>query len=144
EPVRAYRVWAEPGVAVPLGRLNEPRGPTPWRRGALVSRVRDSMTKSGDAREDFIGRLGPHEWPRSFVRDLNVPPDGRLQLTRAAMHAASQLLVGERREPALDQVDPRGARRGEVHVVARMAHQPAVDERSVVCAVCTQYHGTAA
>ena len=37
EPVRAYRVWAEPGVAVPLGRLNEPRGPTPWRRGALVA-----------------------------------------------------------------------------------------------------------
>src|SRR2546427_12821680 len=49
------------------------------------------MTKSGDAREDFIGRLGPHEWPRAFVRDLNVPPDGRLQLARAAVHAAAQL-----------------------------------------------------
>src|SRR5437899_8081380 len=108
------------------------------RGGALVSRVRDSMTKSGDAREDFIGRLGPHEWPRSFVCDLNVPPDGRLQLARAAMHAASQLLVGERREPAFDQVDPRGARRGEVHVVSWMAHEPAVDERRLVGSVVVE------
>jgi adenylate cyclase len=37
EPVRVYRVWAEPGVAVPPSRLNEPRGPTPWRRRALVA-----------------------------------------------------------------------------------------------------------
>src|SRR6266545_1144361 len=58
-----------------------------WINQFLVSLVRDSMTKAGDAREDFIGRLGPHEWPRSFVRDLNVPPDGRLQLARAAVHA---------------------------------------------------------
>lgn len=37
EPVRVYRVWAEPGAVVPPGRLHEPRGPTPWRRGALVT-----------------------------------------------------------------------------------------------------------
>jgi len=37
EPVHVYRVWAEPGAAVPPGRLHEPRGPTPWRRGALVT-----------------------------------------------------------------------------------------------------------
>src|SRR5437899_11945058 len=98
------------------------------------------MTKSGSAREDFIGRLGPYEWPRPFVRDLNVPPDGRLQLARTAMHAASKLLVGERREPALDQVDPRGAGRGDVHVVSRMAHQPAVDERRLVGSVVVENH----
>src|SRR5882724_10209462 len=98
------------------------------------------MTKSGDTREDFIGRFGPDEWPRSFVGDLNVPPDGGLQLARAAMHAASQLLGGERREPALDQVDPRGARRGEVHVVSRMAHEPAMDEWRLVGAVVVENH----
>jgi len=37
EPVRVYRVRAEPGVAVPPGRLSGPRGPTPWRRAALVA-----------------------------------------------------------------------------------------------------------
>ncbi len=37
EPVRVYRVWPEPGVEVPLGRLHEPRGPTPWRRATLVA-----------------------------------------------------------------------------------------------------------
>jgi len=39
EPVRVYRVSAEPGVAVPPDRLTEPRGPTPWRRWALVAVV---------------------------------------------------------------------------------------------------------
>src|SRR2546428_6288580 len=98
------------------------------------------MTKSGSAREDFMGRLGPYEWPRPFVRDLNVPPDGRLQLARTAMHAASKLLVGERREPALDQVDPRGARRGGLHVVSRMAHQPAADARVLAGSVVGETH----
>ena len=36
-PVLAYRVQEEPGAAVPPGRLHEPRGPTLWRRGALVT-----------------------------------------------------------------------------------------------------------
>ncbi len=98
------------------------------------------MTKSSDAREDFVGRLGPDEGPRSFVRDLDVPRDGCLQLARAPMHAAAQLLVGERGEPALDEVDPRGTRRGEVHVVARMAHEPAVDERRLVGPVVVENH----
>jgi len=98
------------------------------------------MTKSSDACEDFIGRLSPDEWPRSFVRDLKVPPDGCLQFARAAVHATSQLLVGERREPALDQIDPRGTRRGEVHVVSPMAHEPAVDERRLVGAVVVENH----
>jgi len=64
------------------------------------------MTKSRDAGEDLIGRFGPHERLGTFVRDLNVPTDGRLQLACAAMHAASQLFVDERREPAFDQIDP--------------------------------------
>src|SRR2546425_12434283 len=91
------------------------------------------MTKSRDARKDFVGGLRPDEWRRAFVRDVDVPDDGGFQVTGAAMDAAPQLFVGERREPPLDQVDPRGAGRGEMHVVARVTNEPAVrsEERRV-------------
>jgi len=69
------------------------------------------MTTSGDAGEDLAGGFGPDEGLGVPVRDFDVPLDGRLQLSRAAMDAAPQLFVGERREPALNQVDPRGAGR---------------------------------
>lgn len=49
--------------------------------------------------------------------------DGRAS---AAVHAAPELLHRQRREEALDQVDPRARRRREVHVVARAAEQPAL------------------
>ena len=45
----------------------------------------------------------------------------------AAMHAALDLLVGEQREPAFDLVEPGGAGRREVEVVARVAGEPGFD-----------------
>ena len=65
------------------------------------------MTKSSDAREDFVRRLGPHERLGAFVCGLDVPDDGRFQFAGAAMDAAPHLLGGERREPARHQVDPQ-------------------------------------
>ena len=44
----------------------------------------------------------------------------------AAMHAALDLLVGEQREPAFDLVEPGGAGRSEVEVVARVAESQAL------------------
>jgi hypothetical protein len=64
------------------------------------------MTKAGDIGQDFIGRRGPHEWLRRFIVDGEVSVDGRLEIARAAMDPAPQLLLGEPREPALDQIDP--------------------------------------
>ena len=40
------------------------------------------------------------------------------------MGAALDLFFAEQGEPALDEVEPRGAGRGEVHVKSRMAHEP--------------------
>src|SRR3989441_6751741 len=98
------------------------------------------MTKSRDARKDLVGRLGPDEGLGMAVCDVDIPPNGRLQFAGAAMDTTPQLLVGERREPALDQVDPRGTRRREMHVVPRMAHEPAVNERRLVGAVVVENH----
>ena len=54
------------------------------------------------------------------------------------MDAASELLVGERGKPALDQVDPRGSGRREMHVNARMPSQPPMDPRRLVGAVVVE------
>jgi hypothetical protein len=67
------------------------------------------MTKTFDARQDLIGRLGPPERVRAFIRDVDVATDGRLQFPGAAVDAAPKLFFGEGGEPALHQVHP-GAR----------------------------------
>lgn len=57
------------------------------------------MTKVRDAREDLIGRLGPHEGPRLVVVDLHVAIDGHLEVAGASLDLAAQLLIREEREP---------------------------------------------
>ena len=89
------------------------------------------MTEPSDAFKDLVGGLRPHERLGVPVGDLDVPADGRLQLPRAAMHTSAQLLLGQRREPALDEIDPRGAGWREGQVEARMARQPADPARPV-------------
>jgi hypothetical protein len=81
------------------------------------------MTKARDARQDFVGRLGPHERPRALIREFDVAANGGFQLARAAMDTATELLPRERSKPALDEVDPRAAGRGEVDVKAWMPGQ---------------------
>src|SRR4030095_14906394 len=92
------------------------------------------MTKARHARRGVVGGLGPDEGRGPVVRELDVPPNGGLQLARAAMDAAADLLLRQRGEPALDQVDPRAPCRREVDMEARMPRQPAVDQRRLVCA----------
>jgi len=52
---------------------------------------------------------------------FEVGPDSIFELTAAAVNTTAQLLLGEQREPALDQVEPGAACRSEVQVEARMA-----------------------
>jgi hypothetical protein len=59
---------------------------------------------------------------RRFVADLDVFADNGLE--RARVRAALELLVGERCEPALDEIEPRRARWREV----KMAASGAIDE----------------
>ena len=66
------------------------------------------------------------------VADLQVAADGVLEFAGAAVCAAPKLFFGQRREPALHQVEPRSAGRREVQVEAWMTQQPALDRRSLV------------
>ena len=48
------------------------------------------------------------------------------------MCSSTKLFSGERREPSLDKVDPRRARRREVYVEPRTLRQPTPDRRRLV------------
>ena len=74
------------------------------------------MTEASHAFEDLVSGLRPHEGLGMAIRELDVATDGRLEFTGAAVHAPAQLLLGQRGEPALDEVDliPDLARKGGV------------------------------
>jgi len=90
------------------------------------------MAKSRHAGEDLVSRFGPHERLGARVGNVDIAADGGFQLAGAAMHTPAQLLLRQRCEPALDEIDPRAARRREVHVHAGVPDQPAMDERGFV------------
>ena len=68
----------------------------------------------------------------SFIRDGQVVLDRIDEFVRAAMHAASDLFLGEVDEPAFDQIEPGSARRGEMDVIPRAFSEPTSDERRFV------------
>ena len=90
------------------------------------------MTKTFDARQDLIGRLGPPERLRAFIRDVDEATDGRLQFPGAAVDAPPKLFLGEGGEPALHEVHPGAAGRREVDMDPGMPHQPAVNQRGLM------------
>ena len=65
-------------------------------------------------------------------------PQSRLQLLGAAMDAATELPFRQGGEPPLDQVDPGRAGGSKVPMVARMAHQPALNQGRLVGAIVIQ------
>jgi hypothetical protein len=85
------------------------------------------MTEPSHAFEDLVSGLRPHKRLRMPVGELDVSTDGRLQLAGAAMDAAAQLFLGQRRKPALDEGDPGSPRGREVQGKARVSSQPAMN-----------------
>src|SRR6516164_8278116 len=82
---------------------------------------------SRDCLEDGIGCLGPDEGLGLVIVGLDEGGDIGPELIDAAMDAALDLLIGEQREPAFDLVEPGGAGRREVEVIARVAGEPRFD-----------------
>ena len=76
------------------------------------------------AGQDFVSGLGPYEGLGVFVGDVQVAVDGSLQFGAALMHAPAQLLFGEQTEPALHQVQPRGAGGREMNMEAGPLGEP--------------------
>ena len=98
----------------------------------LVSCSGSSLTKSGNRLEYLLGGFGPEEGFRVLVVQLKITFDRCLQFTSAAEGAAPDLLGGQSREEALDEIDPRSSGRREVNVEARTLGQPAMDQGGLV------------
>ena len=73
-----------------------------------------------DAAFDLMGGFGPAEGFGGFVPVGQEAGDGLLQARDAVEAAAANGLRAYQAEPALDQVEPRGAGRGEVQMEARV------------------------
>jgi len=122
-----------------LSRLNCERYKVQELLFVLVSWVRNPQTKSLDAREDVIRGLGPRERPGVIVVQIQVLANGLFELARRTMRAAPDVLLGERGEPALDLIQPRGRGGGEVNVKARVASEPGAHRWRLVRAVVVHH-----
>ena len=67
-----------------------------------------------------------------MVGHLDITTDGVFQLSRRAVYAEANLLFGQRRKPALHQIEPGSAGGREVHVKTRVPGQPAMNQRRFV------------
>ncbi len=97
-----------------------------------------SFAKSSQGGEYLVSRFGPYKRFALIVRQLDVLKNGLLKLARASVNTSSELLFGQRGEPSLDEIEPGGASRGEVEVIARALGQPAVYKRRLVGPVVVQ------
>lgn len=112
----------------------------PHRRGRAVgahksdwSGSRNSTRNRSDCRvvvESEISGPSPHIHTNGLGCPLVISMYrriARLQLARAPMDAPAQLILGQRCEPAFDELDPRRARGREVQVESRVARPPSMD-----------------
>ena len=63
------------------------------------------------------------EWLRLFAINLEELLGGRFELTGAPMGAAPQLALYNQADPALNDVEPRGARRSKMQMDRGRANQ---------------------
>jgi len=88
-----------------------------------------------DAAFDLGGGFNPAKGLGVVVPVGEVAGDGAFQPADAVKAAAADGLGGNQGEPALDQVEPRGAGRREVQMEAGMGRAPIPHRRMLVGAV---------
>src|ERR1035437_8040551 len=107
------------------------RSKTQWcaaNRLTIIQRGAGALDLFGD-----IGRFGcPDKGLGIVVVLVDVVAYRHNQFLDISEDAAAEPLLGEIAEEALDHVEPRAARRSEVHVKTRMAHQPLLYFRMLV------------
>src|SRR5207302_8350278 len=92
----------------------------------------DGGAVAGEPFKDLLGGLVPYERCGVLVPGGSPRLDVGREVLDVAMSAALQLLGGERRKPAFDEVHPRSVGRGEVEMEPAVAEQPLVDRWRLV------------
>jgi len=92
-----------------------------------------------DRLEDGISGFGPYEGLWVIVVGFDECRNVGLEIADAAMDAALDLLVGEESKPAFYLIEPGGAGRGEVEVIARVAGEPRFHGRGLVGGVIVEH-----
>ena len=87
----------------------------------------NKFTKTLEFIEDGSGGGGPAERPFVGVVVAYVSVDLAHQFTHAAKRTATNRLLGDEREPALDLVKPAGVSGRVMNVIARAAGEPGFD-----------------
>src|SRR6266446_10162024 len=107
-------------------------------RGAMD--IEGALCEASDAGEDLVRGLGPNERLGLRVVDVDELADGLLEFGDATVTAASDLLLRQLREPALNEIEPGAVGRSEVDVEARPLGEPVTDDRGLVGAVVVHDH----
>jgi hypothetical protein len=94
-----------------------------------------ALREPRNARQNLIGGLGPHEGLGIRLMRLDECLNRGLQLGHTVMRPATQLFVGQFREPTLHQTQPRPLGGREMNVKPRALGEPVADERRLVCAL---------
>src|SRR6266478_4035453 len=96
------------------------------------------MTKSSHTGQNLTGGLRHTKRFGCRVAWTDIGRDRGLERAGAPVRAAFDLLLGELREPAFDEIEPGTPGRREVQMEARPAGQPAVNHRRLVRAVVVE------
>ena len=100
----------------------------------LVSRLVNKCSIV-DAVSEAGGGLSPAKWLGVLVPLRQPRHDGFLQAGDIVEAAATDGLAGNQREPALDQVEPGSAGRGEMQLETGMGGQPLSHRGMLVSAI---------
>ena len=87
-------------------------------------RLQCSFAKACEVGEDFVGCLGPLEWPAFVVVRINILVDGLSKRRDAAVRCALECVFGEQAEEAFNEIQPGGVGRCEMQVEARVTNEP--------------------
>ena len=86
-----------------------------------------TLAPAPDGGDDFVWMGGPGEWLRLLIVLFEEAVDRGLQVGDRAKDAALEPALCERREEALDRVEPGSRCRREMERPSRMAFEPSAD-----------------
>ena len=86
------------------------------------------LVEAFDAGKDVVSGFGPSERLGAWVWGSIKGVDRLLEFPDRSVDIATNLLLGQQGEEALDLIEPRSRGRSEVQIVARLAARSVVDE----------------